>query len=144
MRGSTLAQLLRQARWRSRSGGRSWSHPLAEGGHDSASRTLQPLKMALCRWRTPRRLQERHVVVAKFADRLWAGTLEGVFDRLGLADRDMQSEQRGRDRKGPSVQAKFAEMREQDRAGEDDQGIGEDEIFDLQPASHAERIDADG
>src|SRR5262245_35189815 len=103
----------------------------ADGVNDSASRTLQPLKMALCGWRTPGRLQERHVVVAPLADRLRAGALEGVFDRLGLADRDMQPEQRGRDRKRPSVQAELADMREQDRAGEDDQGIGEDEIFDL-------------
>ena len=42
------------------------------------------------------------------------------------------------------MKAQIGQTIEQDRSGKDNQGIGEDKIFRLQAAPHAERIDADG
>src|SRR5580700_7271641 len=110
----------------------------------SPSREWMPLNKLL--WlglRAPRQRQQRHVVPVPFTYRLRPSAHEGMFYRLGLADRDMQSEQNHGDRIAPFAKAQIAEGIQQDRAGQDDQGIGEDEIFGFQPAPHAERIDSD-
>src|SRR5262249_7598366 len=42
---------------------------------------------------TPRQRQQRHVVPVPLTDRLGTRALQGVFDRLGLTDRNVQPEQ---------------------------------------------------
>jgi hypothetical protein len=66
---------------------------------------------------------------APSANRFRAGTLESVFDRLGLTDHNMQDEQRRAYSVGPFVKPQIGHRVEQDRASEHDQRIGEDEIF---------------
>src|SRR6185437_16352552 len=66
-------------------------------------------KTALRRFGAPRRRQQRHIIRAPLADRLRASALEGVFDRLGLTDGDVQAEQRCGDRKRPFVQTRLAD-----------------------------------
>jgi hypothetical protein len=80
---------------------------------------------------------------APSANRFRAGTLESVFDRLGLTDDNMQGERRRAYSVGPFVKPQIGHRVEQDRAREHDQRIGEDEIFGLQAATDGERIDAD-
>src|SRR4051812_42976536 len=83
------------------------------------------------------------MVPVPLAYRLRSAPLERVFYRLGLTDNEMQADQRGGHRPGPSVKAPFGHAIEQDRAGDDDQRIGENKIFRFQAAAHAKRIDAD-
>src|SRR4029077_1199322 len=99
---------------------------------DSPDRTPPPLNKPLrMGWRrgAPRQGQQGHVMLVPFTDRFRAGALERVFDRLGLANGDMQAEQRHGDRISPFVKGQSAQAVEQHRAGKDDQRIGEDEIF---------------
>src|SRR6185312_7223394 len=110
---------------------------------DSAPKKRRLLKKPLRSRCTPGQGHQRHVGGTPLADRFPARALEGVLDRLGLADRDMQTEQRGGDRERPFVEAQIAEPFEQDGASEDDQGVGEDEVLDLEPASHAKRVYSD-
>ena len=58
--------------------------------------------------RTPRHWQKREVVLVPLACQFRPPAHEGIFDRLGLADDDLQSEKYRRDRRSPFVKAKFA------------------------------------
>ena len=77
----------------------------------------------------PGQRHQRHIVRIPFTNRFRAGALESVFDRLGLSDCDMQAKQRHGNRISPFVEAQIMRGIEQDRAGEDDQGVREDEVF---------------
>src|SRR6266481_1677209 len=106
-----------------------------------ASWNLPPLKMPLWLTRAPGQRHQRHVMRVPYADRFGANAPEGISDRLCLADGDMQAEQRDRNAIGPFVKAHVRHRFEQHGAGQHDQRIGEDEIFDLESAPDAERID---
>src|SRR5450631_3734211 len=82
----------------------------------------------------PWQRQQRHINPVPFAYRFRPPAHEGVFYRLGLADGDMQPEQDRGEGIGPFVKAQIPQRIEQDCACEDDQGIGEDEIFGFQSA----------
>src|ERR1700728_4567304 len=101
----------------------------------SAASEPAPLNKPLWPGRTaPWQRQQWHVILVPFTDRLRPPAHEGVFYRLGLADRDMQPEQNHGDGIGPFAKAQIAEGIEQHSGGENDQGVGEDEIFGFQPA----------
>src|ERR1700676_3655359 len=64
----------------------------------------------------PRQWEQRHVMPVPLANRVRPLAHEGVFDRLGLADGDMQRKQRHGDGIGPLVEAQIAKGLEQHRA----------------------------
>ena len=65
-----------------------------------------------------------------------------MFHWLGLAHQDMGDDERGAGRIGPAVALQVGELCNQQGGGNDDERIGEDEIFLLQSARHAERVHA--
>ena len=87
--------------------------------------------------------QQRKIIPAPPACRFRTAALQRVFDRLSLAESDVQSEQGRGEGIGPSVKAQVAQAIEQDRARNDDQRICENEIFGFQPTPHPERVDSD-
>ena len=108
---------------------RECPHSAADEGKDFRDAAVVADTMTERSALAPGQRHQRHIIRIPFTDRFRAGALESVFDRLGLSDRDMQAKQRHGDRIDPFVEAQIAHGIQQDRAGKDDQRIGEDEIF---------------
>src|SRR6266480_4173739 len=79
------------------------AYPL--GRDFSPTRIAQPACDRLSTSRYGRTRENAHHGSGRFR----AALHEGVFDRLGLADRDMQPEQHGGERIGPFVKAQIAQ-----------------------------------
>src|SRR5205807_6607926 len=96
---------------------RSIMAPLSRVRWDQNTAAIERKLLNKALWLTlaPGQRHQWHVVRIPFADRFRTGALERVFDRLGLAHRDMQAKQGHRDRIGPFREAQVAHRVEQDR-----------------------------
>src|SRR5258708_32028074 len=95
-----------------------WRHPGEDSPTGERSLLNKPLWLDRGRF-APWQRQQRKVIPVPLTYRFRTPAHEGVLDRLGLANGDMQSEQHGGEGIGPSVKAQLAQGAEQNRSRED-------------------------
>src|SRR5277367_6040560 len=89
----------------------------------------------------PWKRQQRRIVWPPLTYAFGPSSRKHVFDRLGLADYEMQCDQNDTNRISPPIESDIIESIQQHCSSDDDQRVGKDKIFVFEASSHSDRVD---